>query len=319
MKEIIKKILEVVGSEDIAFIGTKEEAGIKTIKPNEIEVYPKKFKNIIVSDIEHLDKEKMRKLAEISECIWILTDMDKLMSKIDSSIESVIEKGEFKNIEEEEKIEILKDFMNGEANVVNFGFPELAIIISRKNVKIPTQIKRESFTSFLLNLSIVEYLKRKLEKVEIELELERERNKVLSDELGRLKREKEEIEARLREDLERMKREKDRLAKEMEIKRRKFEKEKREAEKRWRKEIVRLLKERKKLEEEKDKMRREKEEIEARLREDLERMKREKDRLAQNFEEKYKEELKKVVFEMGLKLEEKEKELERIRKEEKGS
>jgi hypothetical protein len=232
MKEIIKKILEVVGSEDIAFIGTKEEAGIKTIKPNEIELYPKKFKNIIVSDIEQLDKEKMRKLAEISDCIWILTDMDKLMSKIDSSIESVIEKGKFKNIEEEEKIEILKNLMNGEANVVNFGFPELAIIISRKNVKIPTQIKKESFTSFLLNLSIVEYLKRKLEKVERELELERERNKVLSDELGRLKREK------------------DRLAKEMEVKRRKFEKERREAEKRWRKEIVRLLKERKKLEEE---------------------------------------------------------------------
>jgi len=308
MKEIIKKILEVVGSEDIAFVGTKEEAGIKTIKPNEIELYPKKFKNIIVSDIEQLDKEKMRKLAEISDCIWILTDMDKLMSKIDSSIESVIERGKFKNIEEEEKIEILKNLMNGEANVVNFGFPELAIIISRKNVKIPTQIKRESFTSFLLNLSIVEYLKRKLEKVEIELELERERNKVLSDELGRLKREKEEIEARLREDLERIKREKDRLAQNL-------EEERRRAEKKWREEIIRQFKEKKKLEEELEKARKEKENL---LRE-MEGMEGRRKEELRKLEEKYKEELKKVVFEMGLKLEEKEKELERMRKEEKGS
>jgi len=142
MREIIKKILEAVGSKDVILIGTEEQTGIKTIKPDEIELYPKEFENIIVDDIEQLDEEKMKKLAEMSDCIWILLSIDKLMRKIDSSVESMIEKGEVKNVDIEEKIEILKNLMKGNAYIVNFKLPDLAIAVSKER-KIPNEIKSE--------------------------------------------------------------------------------------------------------------------------------------------------------------------------------
>jgi len=291
MREIVKKILEVVGSKDIVFIGMEEQAGIKTIKPDEIELYPKKFENIIVEDIEQLDEEKMRKLAEMSDCVWVLVSIDKLVRKIDSSIEDMIEKGEFKNVDIEGKIGILKNLMKGNAYIANFNLPDLAIAISKERGKIPGEIKSEPLTSFFLNLSMVEYLKSKLEEVkrekeliEKELEREKEKSRFLNNELEKMIKEKEIVQARLEAEKKEIIKEKDALAKEIGIRSKKFERERRNAEKIWRREITKMLKEKKAIEENYKKER-----------------------------EKFQNELKKIVIEMGLKLEEKEKELKRLK------
>ena len=302
MREIVKKILEVVGSKDIVFVGTEEQAGIKTIKPDEIELYPKKFENIIVDDIEQLDEEKMRKLAEMSDCVWVLFSIDKFIRKIDSSIEDMIGKGEFKNANIEEKVEILKNLMKGNAYIANFNLPDLAIAISRERGKIPGEIKSEPLTSFFLNLSMVEYLKSKLEEVkrekeliEKELEREKEKSRFLNNELEKMIKEKEIVQARLEAEKKEIIKEKDALAKEIGIRSKKFECERRNAEKRWRREITRILKERRRMEER------------------MEEMKRNYDLERRRMEERFGEELKKIVIEMGLKLEEKEKELKRLK------
>jgi flagellar capping protein FliD len=345
MKEIVKKILEVVGSKDIVFVGMEEQAGIKTIKPDELELYPKKFENIIVDDIEQLDEEKMKKLAEMSDCVWVLFSIDKFIRKIDSSIEDMIEKGEFKNVDIEGKIGILKNLMKGNAYIANFNLPDLAIAISKERGKIPGEIKSEPLTSFFLNLSMVEYLKSKLEEVkrekeliEKELEREKEKNRFLNNELEKMIKEREIVQARLEIEKKEIIKEKDALAKEIGIRSKKFEHERRNAEKRWRREITKMLKERKAIEEkfqnELESLNKSYEEEKAKLQKEIEKINKEKDALAKEMEERleemkrnydlekkaieerFGEELKKIVIEMGLKLEEKERELKRLKGEE---
>jgi hypothetical protein len=180
MREIVKKILEVVGNEDVILIGRESQSEIKTIRPEEIELYPRKYKNIIIEDAEQLDKNMLEKLANMADCLWVLFSIDQLIKKVDSTIEDVVEKQEFKDIRIDEKIENLRKLSGGNALITNFHLPDMAIVIPKVREKFLADLNTEPLSSFFLNLSMVEYLKSKLEevkkqeeKLEVELEMEK--------------------------------------------------------------------------------------------------------------------------------------------------
>ncbi|MEM5853479.1 MAG: hypothetical protein QW228_03875 [Candidatus Aenigmatarchaeota archaeon] len=274
MKEIVKKILEVVGNEDVVFVGTEDQTGIKTIKTEEIELYPKKFKHVILENFEQLDEDKMKRLVGMADCLWVLFSIDEFVKRIDSKIETMIGKKEFKDMSMMDKIEILKKLSGGEIFIANFNLPEIALAITKE--KISERMKLEPFSSFFFNLSIVEYFKSRIidlekekEKLEKELEMERYKIGVLNEKLGRMV-----------EEMERIRREKERIDREKEKLRKKFESDKKEIERRFKRAIVNLLKDKERYEGEMEKMR---------------------------------EELKKAIIEIGFKLEEKEMELKRLK------
>jgi len=248
MREIIKKILEVMGNEDVILVGKEKQAEIKTIHPEEIELYPKRYKNIIIDDLDQLDEKNVRKLVDMADCLWILFSIDKLIKKVDSTVEDMITKPEFKDVSMDEKIEILKNLSEGKALITDFHLPDTAIVIPKKEEKFLLDIKTEPFSSFFLNLSMVEYLKSKLEEV---------------------KREEEKMKAEL--EMEKLKF--NAIIREMEIERRDKEK----------------------------------------LKAELEMEKLKFNAIIREMEEKYKNELKTIISEIGLKLEEKEEELKKLK------
>jgi len=287
MKEIVKKIMEVVGKEDLVFVGPEEQAGIKVIRPEEIDLYPRKYKNIIVDSIDQLDEETIKKLADMTDSLWIPFSIEKLIKKVDTTIEDMIEKKDFKSIDINEKMENLKKLSGGNVSIVNFDLPEMAVVVSKgRETPSVKGLKIEPLSSFFINLSMVEYLKSKLEEV---------------------KKEKERLEIELKRsqiELERSQKEILNWEKAMKIERREMENTK----KSFRKEIVRFLKENEIMKRDIENKNEEIKEIEMPYRKEIENIKEDM--------EKMREELETTVFEMGLKLEE---ELERRKLQEKDS
>jgi hypothetical protein len=249
MREIIKKILEVVGSEDVVVIGKENQEGLKTILPEEIELYPGKYKNIIVEDIDQLNEKMMKKLVKITDCLWLLFSIDKAINKIDSTIESMVEKQEFKNITMNEKIETLKKLSGDNALVADFHLSDMAVVIPKTREKILANIETEPLSSFFLNLSMVEYLKSKLEetkreKERLEMELERERIKARTE---------AEKFMSLNNEFEKMRKDWNEISKQKDIETKRmknnFEKERKDLDRRFRREVVRSIKEKKMMEE----------------------------------------------------------------------
>ncbi|MEM5829875.1 MAG: hypothetical protein QXU15_03975, partial [Candidatus Aenigmatarchaeota archaeon] len=240
MREIVKKILEVIGHEDVVFVGRENQKEIKTIRPEELELYPRKFRNIIIEDLDQIDEKIIEKIARMGDCLWIPVSMDKLIRKVDSVIEGMIEKEEFEEVNVNKKMEILKKLFDGNIFVANFNLSDKAVVIPREMEKIPSDVKIEPFSSFFLNLSMVEYLKLKLEEVKSEKE---RLSKELEEERSKVRSESEKVKL-VSEELEKIKKEKEELQK-------RFETEKKELQKRFRREVVRILKEKERLEDEK--------------------------------------------------------------------
>jgi len=179
MKEIIKKIIEVVGNENVILLGKGEQPGIKVVQPEEIDLYPKKYKSIIVESIDQLDEKSIKKLTDMTNYLWIPFSVGELINKVDATIENMIEKQEFKDINVNEKIENLRKLSGGNVFIANFHLPEMAFLISKDKEKIFAEgVEIEPSSSFFVNLSMVEYLKSKLEEVKkekekLEIQLER--------------------------------------------------------------------------------------------------------------------------------------------------
>ena len=275
MREIVKKIMEVVGNENVILVGKGEYDGINVIQPEEIELYPRKYKNIIVDNIDQLDEKTIKKMADIADSLWVPFSIDKLIKKVDITIENMIEKKEFKDININEKIEFLRKLTGGNASIANFNLPEMAVVISKEREKsLAEGAKIKPFSSFFINLSMVEYLKSKLEEVKkerekLEIELKNSRTQV--------------------SDWEKAMRNERKMRKKME--------------KNYRKEVVRFFKENEYLNEEMKKKDQEIRKIEMDYQKEIEKIGEEMKKKDQEIK-KMGEEMEKIVFEMGMKLEE---------------
>ena len=81
MKELIKKIASIVGGEVIV-IGEGEYEGIKTIRPEEMELFPRKYEHVIIEDMNKIDEEKMNRAFGMAEkSVWMLLSLDEFMEE----------------------------------------------------------------------------------------------------------------------------------------------------------------------------------------------------------------------------------------------
>jgi hypothetical protein len=307
MKEIVKRILEVVGRDDVVFIGNENQDEIKTIRPEEVELYPKKYKNIIVDDLEQLDEEMVKRLIDMAGCLWVLFSLDNLLKKVDSTVENVIGKRDFRNINVDEKIENLKKMSGGNALIVNFDLPEMAVAIPKIRENFLKSMKTEPLSSFFLNLSMVEYLKSKLEetkkekeKLEIELEMEKLKFKQELEKVAALNENIEKIEKEKKKEIEGMR-------KIMIEDRNRLSKANKEVNKKLRKKIVEFSR----LEIEKNKQI---EDLNKRHEEEKKALESEMSVKIESLEKKYEEEKRNLTIKFEQQFKEKEKEIENLSK-----
>ncbi len=331
MKEIIKKILKVIGNEEFIFIGKKEE-GIPTIKLDEVELHKKKYKNIIIESLNSLDIEEIKRLYNLSDRLWIILPLQQIIEEADSTVEKMLSEKEFKT-DVNNKIEDLKKISQN-ILVANFDLPEVALIIPKKEK--PINVKTKPFSSFLLTLSIVEYLKAELERIKREKEemkAELERIKREKEDLERIKGELKEAKSENLKLLDKLKKLRNQRDKEINDIWKKHKKRIKEISKGYKKEIVKLLKDIERLKEEfnrkegelqkirkefENELRKKDKEFQ-KLRKEFENELKKKEIERKNIEEKYKNELQKLVVEMGIKIEEKEEEIRMLKRIKKGS
>jgi len=343
MKELIKKIASIVGGEVIV-IGDERYEGIKTIKPEEMDLFPRKYEHVIIEDASKIDEEKMNRAISMAEkSVWILLSLDKFMEEIEEFGKKMAF-GDLGKVSVGKNLRMLEE-LKDKFLAMKLSSDKIALVYPKKEMK----VEAEPFSNFFLTLSMVEYLKSKFleadaqrKMLEIELKTEREKVERMKEDVKRLGEEIEHLKKALEEkdeEIRRREKEKRELLEE-------FEKEKRKLIEIHKKELEKERREKEKLERETEKLKnsferekgklknifeKEKRNLIKKYAKELEKVRKEKENLKISFEEerkhlldnfrkelekekeerdkilkRFEEELKTIITEMGLKLQAKE-------------
>lgn len=329
MKELLKKIIERLGNEDLVLLGNEKVEGMNVIKPTEFDS-KKEYENVLIENLDRFDSKELEKVIKRSKRVFVLLSLEDYLEKMEKLVENFMSEGNLKtfNLSELEKLKKIKN-----AGVLRIDNSNLLIVFQRAESEKLKDL--QPFSQFFLNLSIVEYLRTKLEQLKkdnlslsmqlenLKRELENKENEInrikttLEGEIKRLRMEKRKLvkefkirekneKRRLKKEIIRLWKEKERREKEWERQNRtltnkikklekRFNKEMKERLKKFRREVSRILEERERLQQE----------YENKIREI------EKERLKEK--EKLQTELENAILEFGKKLEEKEEEIKRLK------
>lgn len=297
MKELLKKIIEKLGNENLVLVGNEKIEGVDVVKPTEFDL-SKKYENVLIENLDTFDPKKLDNIIKRSKRVFILFSLEDYIEKMEKLVENFLSGANLRssNLDEFEKLKKMKE----SAGILKIDNSNLLIVFQQEKSQEMENLK--PFSQFFLNVSVVEYLKAKLEELKKENLSLLMQLKNLKCELQYKENEMNRIKEFLESEIKRLKIEKERKEEERQRLIKEFKTRESVEKKRFRKEIIRLLKEKEKLKEEREKL---KEELENKI------MEMEKSKL--NEIKKLKEELENAIIEFGKKLEEKEEEIKKLK------
>lgn|GEM_PF-6126511 len=297
MKELLKKIIEKLGNENLVLVGNEKIEGVDVVKPTEFDL-SKKYENVLIENLDTFDPKKLDNIIKRSKRVFILFSLEDYIEKMEKLVENFLSGANLRssNLDEFEKLKKMKE----SAGILKIDNSNLLIVFQQE--KSQEMENLQPFSQFFLNVSVVEYLKAKLEELKKENLSLLMQLKNLKCELQYKENEMNRIKEFLESEIKRLKIEKERKEEERQRLIKEFKTRERVEKKRFRKEIIRLLKEKEKLKEEREKL---KEELENKI------MEMEKSKL--NEIKKLEEELENTIIEFGKKLEEKEEEIKKLK------
>jgi chromosome segregation ATPase len=297
LKELLKKIIEKLGNENLVLVGNEKIEGVDVVKPTEFDL-SKKYENVLIENLDTFDPKKLDNIIKRSKRVFILFSLEDYIEKMEKLVENFLSGANLRssNLDEFEKLKKMKE----SAGILKIDNSNLLIVFQQEKSQEMENLK--PFSQFFLNVSVVEYLKAKLEELKKENLSLLMQLKNLKCELQYKENEMNRIKEFLESEIKRLKIEKERKEEERQRLIKEFKTRESVEKKRFRKEIIRLLKEKEKLKEEREKL---KEELENKI------MEMEKSKL--NEIKKLKEELENAIIEFGKKLEEKEEEIKKLK------
>jgi len=297
LKELLKKIIEKLGNENLVLVGNEKIEGVDVVKPTEFDL-SKKYENVLIENLDTFDPKKLDNIIKRSKRVFILFSLEDYIEKMEKLVENFLSGANLRssNLDEFEKLKKMKE----SAGILKIDNSNLLIVFQQE--KSQEMENLQPFSQFFLNVSVVEYLKAKLEELKKENLSLLMQLKNLKCELQYKENEMNRIKEFLESEIKRLKIEKERKEEERQRLIKEFKTRERVEKKRFRKEIIRLLKEKEKLKEEREKL---KEELENKI------MEMEKSKL--NEIKKLEEELENTIIEFGKKLEEKEEEIKKLK------